>query len=128
MSAMKVVGWILCGVIGLLSLSIYLRMSLRVWLRNLQFESPPENVPQYLGKVALTVLGVCLAGYAALLINDWRFLSWFLVFLLIAVVLVIFATGNLWWESYWGRKSYQKLQQSGGDSYQDGEQEAVREN
>jgi amino acid permease len=128
MSAMKVVGWILCGVIGLLSLSIYLRMSLRVWLRNLEFESPPENVPQYLGKVALTVLGVCLAGYAALLIHDWRFLSWFLVFLLIAVVLVVFATGNLWWEIYWSRKSYQKLQQSGGDSYQNGEQEAMREN
>jgi amino acid permease len=127
MSATKIVGWILCGVIGLLSLSIYLRMSLRVWLRNLRFESPPENVLQYLGKVALSVLGVCLAGYAALLIHDWRFLSWFMVFLLIAIVLLIFATGNLWWEIYWGRRSYQKLQQSGGDGHQGDEKEAVEE-
>jgi uncharacterized membrane protein len=109
MSATRIVGWILCGVIGVLSLSLYLRMSLRVWLRNLRFESPPENVLRYLGKVALTVLGVCLAGYAALLIYDWRFLSRFPVFLLITIVLLIFATGNLWWEIHWGRKSYQKL-------------------
>ena len=119
MSAAKVFGWILCGAIGILSLSINLRMSWRVWLRNLRFDAPPENVLQYLGKVTLAVLGVCLAGYAALLIYDWRFLSWFLVFLLITVVLLILATGNLWWEMYWGRKSHQKVQRSGGDSHQD---------
>ncbi len=127
MSVTKIAGWILCGVIGLLSLSIYLRMSLRVWLRNLRFESPPENVPQYLGKVALAVLGACVAGYAALLIYDWRFLSWFLVFLLVAIVLLFLATGNLWWEIYWGRKLYEKLSQTGGDSHQNNEQGAEEE-
>ena len=86
--------------IGLLSLGIYLWLSLRVWLRNLRFESPPENVSQYLGKVTPAMLGVCVACYTAILIYDWIFLSWFLIFLFITVVLLIFATGNLWWEIY----------------------------
>jgi hypothetical protein len=125
MSMAKIFGWIISGVIGLVSLSIYLRLSLRVWLRNLRFKSPPENVPQYLVKVTLAMLGVCIAGYGALLTYDQRFLSWFVAFVVMTIVVLIFTTGNLWWEIYWGRKSYQKRHRRENDTHQNNEHETT---
>jgi hypothetical protein len=45
--------------------------------------------------------------YAALLIYNWRFISWFWAFWGVTLVVLLFAIGNLWWEIYWGRRLHQ---------------------
>jgi hypothetical protein len=100
----KVLGWILCAVVGFWCLLIFTRISWKIWLRNAQRKGPSENISQDLKKAALAMLGVCVSAYAALIIYEWRFLSWFLVFLAFVIIVQVMTIGNLWQQVRWGRK------------------------
>jgi len=112
MSATKILVWVLCGAVGLWGLVTYVRMSLRLWLRAVRFEPPPQNIPQYLKKATIAVLAVCVASYGALVTYDWGFLSWIGAFLILTIIVVSFTTGNLWLRIRAGLKLYQIQQQS----------------
>ena len=98
----------LCFVVGLVSLTLYLRFSWGIWVRNLRFKVPPSSVPHYLLKTALALFMVCVSVYAALLVYDWRFIAWFWAFWGVTIFVLLFAVGNLWWEIYWGRRFHRR--------------------
>ena len=108
MSTVKTLGLICCSVIALVSLAVYFRLSWSVWVRNLRLKAPPKAVPAYLVKTASSLFVACSSAYVALLIYDWRFRSFFCVFLGVTLVLLLFSTGNLWWEIYWGRRLHRQ--------------------
>ena len=108
MTTWQVLGLIVCFVVGFVSLTQYLKLSWGVWIKNLKRKPVTSNVPQYLVKAALWLLLVCVSAYAALLIYEWEFISWFWVFWVATLVVLLSAVGSLYWEIYWGRRVQQR--------------------
>ncbi len=81
-----------------------MKVSWGVWVKNLQQKPVTDNVSRQLLNTALGLFVTCVSVYVALLIYEWRFISWFWWFLGITLVVLLSSLGNLWWEIYWGRR------------------------
>jgi len=91
-------------VVGFVSLVRYEKLSWGVWIKNLQRKPVHNNIPRYLLKAASALFVVCVSAYTALLIYEWKFISWFWVFGAVTIVVLLSAVGNLYWQIYWGRR------------------------
>ena len=87
MSGLKILGWIICGIVGTVGITIHFYLNLRLWLGNARGEPPPANAAAYLWRATASMVAACSAAYVALLVYSWKAIEFFWLF----VVLTMFA-------------------------------------
>jgi hypothetical protein len=87
MSELKMLAWIICGIVGAVGITIYLCLNLRLWLSSARGEPPPANIAHYLCRATASIVAACSASYVAFLVYSWKAKEFFWLF----VVLTAFA-------------------------------------
>jgi hypothetical protein len=86
MSGLKILAWIICGIVGTVGITIHLYLDLRLWLSNARGEPPPANIADYLWRATASMVAACSAAYVAFLVYSWKAIE----FLWLFVVLTVF--------------------------------------
>jgi hypothetical protein len=81
MSGLKILAWIICGIVGAGGIAGYFHLGFRLWLRNIRGEPPPANIAHYLWKATASIVTACSAAYAAFLVYSWEAIGFFWLFM-----------------------------------------------
>lgn len=81
MSGLKILTWIICGIVGTGGIAVYSYLFFRLWLRNIQGEPLPANRAHYLWKATASIVTACSAAYAAFLVCSWEAIGFFWLFM-----------------------------------------------
>jgi fatty acid desaturase len=88
MSGLKILAWIICGVVGIAGITVNFYLDFRLWLGNVRGEPPPANIADYLWKATASIVTACAAAYAAFLVYSWEAIGFFWLFLALTAFVV----------------------------------------
>jgi hypothetical protein len=83
MSGLKILAWIICGIVGTAGITVHFYLDFRLWLGNARGEPPPANIADYLWKAIASIVTACSAAYAAFLVYSWKAIGFFWLFMVL---------------------------------------------
>lgn len=91
MSGLKIVAWIICGIVGAVGITIHFCLDLRLWLSNVRGEPPPASIAAYLWRAIASMVAACSAAYVAFLVYSWKAIGFFWLFVVLTVFVLSIA-------------------------------------
>jgi hypothetical protein len=82
-SGLKILAWIICGIVGTAGIAVHFYLEVRLWLGNVRGEPPPANIADYLWKAIASIVTACSAAYVAFLVYSWKALGFFWLFMVL---------------------------------------------
>ena len=81
MSGLKILAWIICGIVATGGIAVNFYLDFRLWLGNIRGEPPPADIAHYFWKATASIVTACSAVYAAFLVYSWEAIGFFWLFI-----------------------------------------------
>lgn len=78
---LKILVWIICGIVGTAALMVHFYLDFRLWWGNIRREPPPVEIGSYLGKATISIMIACSAAYVAFLAYSWEAIRFFWLYI-----------------------------------------------